>query len=168
MPDWRPNQDYRKSYSADSAKGGGVLFDLIHEFDYAEWFFGPVTLMQGKVGKFSNLEIKSDDYCLMNLQHANGQGTVELSYAEKTPVRGFELRWERGLVRGDLLLGTLEIVPDGKEPSRRNCSVADRDVLYREQVTILAKNGANLGASVEYFHQSMELNRKLVRFRQKK
>ncbi len=104
----------------------------------------------------------------MKVQHGDAQGIVELSYAEKTPVRGFELCWERGLVRGDLLLGTLEICPDGKKPSRRECSVADRDVLYREQVTILAKNGAKLGASAEYFLQSMELNRKLVQFRQKR
>jgi predicted dehydrogenase len=166
LPDWRPNQDYRKSYSADSNKGGGVLFDLIHEFDYAEWFFGPLNQMRGKIGKFSDLEINSDDYCLVHLQHAGAQGSVELSYAEKTPVRGFELCWEHGQVRGDLLKGTLEIHPEGKEPSRINFSIADRDVLYREQVTTLMAHLRSQGVSSEYFRQSLELNRKLIQFRQ--
>ena len=43
LPDWRPRQDYRKSYSADPDSGGGVLFDLIHEIDAAYWILGDLT-----------------------------------------------------------------------------------------------------------------------------
>lgn len=165
LPHWRPSQDYRKSYSADSAKGGGVLFDLIHEFDYAEWFFGPISKVQGKVGKFSNLEIQSDDYCLVDTQHADVKGIVELSYAEKTPIRGFELFWERGLVRGDILLGTFDICAHGKDSRRKDCSVTDRDELYRDQVARLVGQTLQADSTLEYFYDSLELNRKLIQFR---
>jgi predicted dehydrogenase len=37
LPAWRPSQDYTKSYSADSARGGGVINELIHELDYNEY-----------------------------------------------------------------------------------------------------------------------------------
>ena len=40
LPDWRPNQDYRKSISARLDLGGGVLLELSHELDYVNWFFG--------------------------------------------------------------------------------------------------------------------------------
>ena len=40
LPEWRPDKDYRKSYSAEKALGGGVLRDLSHELDYMNWFFG--------------------------------------------------------------------------------------------------------------------------------
>ena len=42
LPLWRPNQDYRNSYSADISKGGGVLRDLSHELDYVNWIFGDI------------------------------------------------------------------------------------------------------------------------------
>ncbi len=38
LPDWRPDRDYRESYSARLDEGG-VLRDLVHEIDYAD---GPV------------------------------------------------------------------------------------------------------------------------------
>ncbi|HPA48470.1 MAG TPA: Gfo/Idh/MocA family oxidoreductase, partial [bacterium] len=57
LPFWRPDQDYRKTYSAHRDMGGGAILDLIHEFDYAQWFFGRGTLITAAGGKRSNLEL---------------------------------------------------------------------------------------------------------------
>ena len=38
---WRPQRDYRLSYSSQKSLGGGVLRDLSHELDYILWLFGP-------------------------------------------------------------------------------------------------------------------------------
>ena len=39
LPDWRPGHDYKKTVSALSNLGGGVLNELSHELDYFHWFF---------------------------------------------------------------------------------------------------------------------------------
>lgn len=61
LPQWRANIDYRDSYSAKKAKGGGALLDLSHEIDYIQWLFGKIRSLNSIQTKVSNLEIDSDD-----------------------------------------------------------------------------------------------------------
>jgi predicted dehydrogenase len=61
LPDWRPDSDYRDSYSAKKSKGGGVLLDLSHEIDYIQWLFGALSEVKSYQVKISDLEIDSDD-----------------------------------------------------------------------------------------------------------
>lgn len=61
LPNWRTNIDYRDSYSAKKAEGGGVLLDLSHELDYAAWLAGDLLEVKSYQTKVSDLEIDSDD-----------------------------------------------------------------------------------------------------------
>ncbi|EIJ34215.1 Gfo/Idh/MocA family protein [Thiothrix nivea] len=61
LPSWRTNIDYRDSYSAKKAEGGGVLLDLSHELDYAAWLVGSLQEVKSYQAKVSDLEIDSDD-----------------------------------------------------------------------------------------------------------
>ena len=62
LPSWRTNIDYRDSYSAKKAEGGGVLLDLSHELDYAAWLAGDLLEVKSYQTKLSDLEIDSDDF----------------------------------------------------------------------------------------------------------
>ena len=42
LPYMRKNVDYEKVYCSKFHKGGGVIFDTIHEIDYLWWLFGSV------------------------------------------------------------------------------------------------------------------------------
>jgi len=61
LPTWRQNVDYRTSYSSKKSEGGGVLLDLSHEIDYAQWLFGEMLDIKSYQLKISDLEIDSDD-----------------------------------------------------------------------------------------------------------
>jgi len=76
---WRPDQDYRQSYSAHSDRGGGALFDLIHQIDLALWFFGPVTSVTSVLSSISDLEIVGDDVANILMTHKCGvTGHIQL------------------------------------------------------------------------------------------
>jgi len=62
LPTWRPNSDYRDSYSAKKEEGGGVLLDLSHEIDYMQYLCGKVDELKSYQVKISDLEINSDDF----------------------------------------------------------------------------------------------------------
>ena len=60
LPTWR-ECDYRKVYSSRASQGGGVLLDLSHEIDLSQWIAGVAIEMTALGGKYSNLEIDSED-----------------------------------------------------------------------------------------------------------
>ena len=68
LPDWRPGTDYTRSYSASKAQGGGVLRDLSHELDYINWIAGGWKRVAAIGGKFSDLQIDSDDVFVLLLE----------------------------------------------------------------------------------------------------
>ena len=45
LPTWRPESDYKNTYSAKSEKGGGVLRDLSHEIDLCLSLVGLIKII---------------------------------------------------------------------------------------------------------------------------
>lgn len=80
LPEWRPDIDYRKNYSAIKALGGGVTLDLIHELDYMVGLFGIPEKVYNIHGKYSNLEIDSDDLSIYIAKYTDKLCEVHLDY----------------------------------------------------------------------------------------
>lgn len=102
LPDWRPEQDYRRSYSAQASRGGGVVLDLIHELDYVTWLAGPATEVGCLAGRVSDLEIDTEDVAAIVVRFESGAiGTVHLDYLQRTPTRTCRLIGEAGTIEWD-------------------------------------------------------------------
>jgi predicted dehydrogenase len=109
LPDWRPTVDYRTTYSAQRALGGGVLFDAIHELDEAIWFFGDdLEVHSAFVGRVGPLEIDVED-TVKALLVADGDVPIELSldYLSRRYRRGVELVGSEATLRYDWSTCTL-------------------------------------------------------------
>ena len=79
---WRKGKTYQEGYSSDSERGGGALFDLIHQIDLALWLFGPVEEVNAVLSKRSGLDIKGDDMSNLLLTHSSGlTGHIQLDMA---------------------------------------------------------------------------------------
>ncbi|MGB8013856.1 MAG: aminotransferase class III-fold pyridoxal phosphate-dependent enzyme [Terriglobales bacterium] len=61
LPDWRPWQHYRESYSARHELGGGIILDGSHEIDYICWLLGRPTEVTCRAEHLSNLEVDVED-----------------------------------------------------------------------------------------------------------
>ena len=109
MPDWRPDQDYRKGYAADPVSGG-VLFDVIHEFDLANHLLGPAETLCAAASNSGHLEIQSEDTADVILAHEGGvRSTLHLDYVTRPRRRVAEIAGTEGVLLADLRSGRLTL-----------------------------------------------------------
>lgn len=99
LPGWRPGTDYRQSYSAQHALGGGVLLDAIHEIDYLTWLLGAVESVTATLTTTSQLEIDVEDVAQLQLHFASGtEAVVSLDYLDRSYDRGCRVVGSEGTV----------------------------------------------------------------------
>ena len=114
LPDWRPGVDYRTVYSAHRDQGGGVSIDLIHEWDYLTLLFGFPERVHSVIGKYSHLEIDSDDLAVYVAAYPDKAVEVHLDYFGRKTVRQLELFTEEGCFLCDIAEALMRR-PDGTE-----------------------------------------------------
>ena len=102
LPGWRAGQDYRKGYANDS-ETGGILFDMVHEFDLAAHLIGPFEPVAAAARRSAAIELAADSNAAVVLRHAGGSfSTVTLDYATKPTYRRIEIAGTAGQLFVDL------------------------------------------------------------------
>lgn len=101
LPDWRPNKDYRKTYSASRAAGGGVALDLIHEIDLAQVWFGEADLRLIRSAKLSDLEIDTEDFVEFTTK-SRPYIKVTLDYLNMIKTRRYTIVGSEGSIECDV------------------------------------------------------------------
>lgn len=114
LPDWRPGQDYRHTYSAHEDLGGGVDIDLIHEWDYLTWIFGMPTQCYGVAGKYSDLEIDSNDTALYVAKNDRLTFELHLDYFGRKTQRTLDIFTQDDTIQCDIVAGTVTYMKEGK------------------------------------------------------
>lgn len=115
LPDWRPGQDYRETYSAHKNMGGGVSIDLIHEWDYLTYLFGQPQRILSMIGKKSCLEIDSDDYAIYLAEYGDKIIEIHLDYFGRKTIREIQLFTKEDTIIGDLANNKLISLCSGKQ-----------------------------------------------------
>jgi len=149
LPDWRQGANYKNSYSASRSQGGGVLRDLSHELDYITWLLGGWSEVVAVGGKYSSLEIESDDVLSTPMCAIT---TINMNYLDTQLHREIHILTDTGTVHADLISGT--IARDGEVLE----FFQDRDETYIAQhLAILRKKDQNLLCSLDEGINIMEL-----------
>jgi predicted dehydrogenase len=104
LPSWRPNRDYRETYSASREKGGGVALDLSHEIDYMRHLFGDPCSWKVCKTRVSSLQINTDDIFEGTYLFPNQfMCTVHLDYLQKQKTRKLRIVGSEGAIVCDFL-----------------------------------------------------------------
>lgn len=153
LPEWRPETDFKKVYSAIPQAGGGVHLDLIHELDYLYWLFGRPSEVHRVCRNNSSLGIEAFDYANYCLVYDHFCANVVLNYFRRDAKRTLELVCADGTWDVDL---------------RGNCVIKDGAVLFRSERRMLDTYLAQMiyfvglikeGAAVSFnsFEESLEV-----------
>lgn len=103
LPEWRQNVDYSKMYSAKKEMGGGVILDLIHEWDYLIDLFGNPEKVFRIDGKYSELDINSEDIAIYIAKTNHSVIEVHLDYFGRETRRELELYCSDALIIIDFI-----------------------------------------------------------------
>lgn len=103
LPDWHPYEDYRTSYAARAALGGGVVLTQIHDYDLAWWLFGRPVRVTASGGHLSDLEIDVEDTVDAWLQGGRVDVHVRQTFASRDRRRVISLAIPGKTVHVDLL-----------------------------------------------------------------
>lgn len=115
LPEWRPNVDYKETYSAKARLGGGVSIDLIHEWDYIRYLFKEPKKVFNINGKYSNLEIDTDDLSIYIAQYEEFLLEIHLDYFGRVPRRKLEIYTNEDVIEVDIINKNIKYLKSGNE-----------------------------------------------------
>jgi len=133
LPDWRPYEDHRKGMSASVEHGGGVMLDLIHEFDYLIWLLGSVQSVSAIYQENPELEIETEDVADVLIKFDSGAtGTIHLDYHQRVLIRNCVFTGALGTIKWDLAARTVTLTQADKQEVRFDFSNFERNDRYLE------------------------------------
>jgi predicted dehydrogenase len=134
LPDWRPGQDYRTTPSAQAKLGGGVLLELSHELDYANWFFGPFKNVSAKLENSGEFDIDVEDIAELTLSsRAAISVSLKLDFCRRDPIRRCILTGSDGILTWDGVQEAVSWSPRDRELEQWFFDI-ERDVIFRTQM----------------------------------
>jgi predicted dehydrogenase len=162
LQDWRPGTDYRRSYSARSELGGGVLLDVIHELDYAGWLLGRAEQASAVLGNTGTLEIDVEDHVLAEVRYASGaHASFALDYLDRSYRRGCRVIGSEGSVEWSWEREEVVVVRGG-EVSERIEAPRDFAPSYERQMEAwlqAADSGTGAGLGLVEGEQALHVQR---------
>ena len=104
LPDWRPWQDYKSSYTARKELGGGIIHDGSHEIDYLVWLMGKrpshvqcqyahTDMLSADTEAVSDILVRFDKNLL---------GHIHLDFIRREYRRSLEILCENGIIQWSL------------------------------------------------------------------
>lgn len=137
LSNWR-DQSLIDSLSLDEKRGGGVINELSHEIDLANYLIGPIKKIKGitKQRKFKNYLV--EDTAFLKVEHQNGiNSQVDLSFGCRDEIRKTILMFDDMKIIYNHITGYLEKIPkDKKKLVIKECFRENRNKSFERQIRL--------------------------------
>jgi len=102
LPDWHPNESYKREYSALTSKGGGVIVTNISGLDYLRFICGDVESAFAVYDSISHIDIEAEDFFMGILQFKNGVfAQIYSDFFQRSVEHRLDIVGDKGKIRWD-------------------------------------------------------------------
>ncbi|BED87995.1 oxidoreductase [Pseudoalteromonas sp. MM1] len=159
LPDWRPNCDYKKSVSAVHSLGGGVLFELSHDIDYAQWLFGRLEIEHALIRNTGGLGIDVEDVAdILATSQSGCVVSLHLDFLQRQASRKCKIISNRGALVWDLIKNQVVWSDETGESVLFSDELWDRNKMYLNMLSDFNnKNKSDSFSSIESALSVVEL-----------
>jgi glutamate-1-semialdehyde aminotransferase/spore coat polysaccharide biosynthesis protein SpsF (cytidylyltransferase family)/predicted dehydrogenase len=151
LPDWRPWQNYRESYSARHELGGGIILDGSHELDYICWLLGRPTEVVCRAEHISALDVDVEDSAWIYLSFPERRrAELHLDFVQRAYTRTCKVVGETGTALWDFTLQEVRWF-SSEEPGWNSIpyTFEANDMYVSEMVHFLESLGSGTGPLVD-------------------
>jgi len=110
---WRPDRNIRETVSSSRDKGGGVLRELSHEFDYLSYLFGRPHAVVGMTGTQHFTAFDVEDTALAVLRYGSSTAPIlvalTMDFTRQNTTRTCEIVGSDRTIKWNLLTGTVTL-----------------------------------------------------------
>ena len=136
LPDWRPTKDYRETVSAKTELGGGVLLELSHELDYAQWILGSLTPKHVILRSSEELGLEVEDNADLLMTTAKGAVVnIHLDFLQRKAHRKCRFIGSEGCIEWDLIRNEVVLIKAKEQQEIYSAPEWDKNQMYLEMVT---------------------------------
>ena len=159
LPDWRPNTDYKKSVSAVHSLGGGVLFELSHDIDYAQWLFGKLEIEHALIRNTGELGIEVEDVAdILATSQSGCIVSLHLDFLQRKASRKCKIISSKGALVWDLIKNQVVWADETGESVLFSDELWDRNNMYLNMISDFNnKNKSDSFSSIESSLSVVEL-----------
>lgn len=141
LPDWRPKKDYRDSVSAQAHLGGGVLLELSHELDYAQWLLGPLKLSHAILRTSDELSLDVEDCAdLLMINDRHTVVNIHLDFLQRKVHRKCRFVGSNGVLEWDLIQNELKLILPNEVRVIYSDSNWDKNQMYLNMIRDFINN----------------------------
>ena len=136
LPDWRPTKDYRETVSAKTELGGGVLLELSHELDYAQWILGSLAPQYVILRSSAELGLEVEDNADLLMTTSKGAVVnIHLDFLQRKAYRKCRFIGSEGCIEWDLIQNEVVLITAKERKEIYSAPEWDKNQMYLEMIT---------------------------------